>query len=208
MKVTTAAAAAIMIMILAATKAAVGADIGGSPYPYAVPAYPGYSWVGPYLGVTLGYQWSFVTNNGARPAGLEGGLQGGYNWQTGQFVYGVESDLQLSGANDTFANYKFSNPWFGTIRGRGGVAFNNILLYGTVGLAFGEGQVQVIGLGTESSAHVGWTAGLGMEVGLTPNWSARAEYLYVDLSDQHYFLTGTSNGFQSNVFRLGVNYRF
>jgi outer membrane immunogenic protein len=206
MKAKTAAAAAIMVMV--ASNAAMAADIGGSPYPYTAPVYPGYSWVGPYLGVTLGYQWSFVTNSNARPAGPEGGFQGGYNWQTGQFVYGVEGDMQLSGANDTFANYKFSNPWFGTIRGRGGVAFNNILLYGTVGLAFGEGQVQVIGLGTESSAHVGWTAGLGMEVGLTPNWSARAEYLYVDLSDQHYFLTGTSNGFQSNVFRLGVNYRF
>jgi len=205
MKATTAAAA---MMIVAATGAATAADIGRSPYPYTAPAYPGYSWVGPYLGLTLGYQWSFVTNSGARPAGLEGGFQGGYNWQTGQFVYGVESDLQLSGASDTFANYKFSNPWFGTVRGRGGVAFNNILIYGTVGLAFGEGQVQVTNVGTESSAHVGWAGGLGMEVGLTPNWSARAEYLYVDLSDQHYFLTGTNNGFQSNIFRLGVNYRF
>ena len=63
-----------------------------------------------------------------------------YNWQSGQFVYGVEADLQASGADDTFAAYKFSNPWFGTVRGRVGYAFNNILLYGTLGLAFGDLQ--------------------------------------------------------------------
>jgi len=200
--------AAVMGALLAAP-AASAADIGArSPYPYTAPVYPGYSWVGPYFGITLGYQWSTVTNTNAHPTGVAGGLQGGYNWQSGQFVYGIEGDLDLSDANDTFANYKFSNPWFGTVRGRGGVAFNNVLIYGTLGLAFGEGQVGATSLGMESSGHVGWTAGLGMEVGLTPNWSAKAEYLYVDLSDQHYFLTGTSNGFESSIFRLGVNYRF
>jgi outer membrane immunogenic protein len=208
MKKTKAVGAAI-IGTLIATSTATAADIGrSSPYPYVAPPYPGYSWVGPYLGLTLGYQWGSVTNISAHPSGLEGGFEGGYNWQTGQFVYGVEGDLQLSDANDMFANYKFSNPWFGTVRGRGGVAFNNILVFGTLGLAFGEGQVSQINVGTESSAHFGWTGGLGMEVGLTPNWSAKAEYLYVDLSDQHYFLTGMSNGFESNIFRLGVNYRF
>jgi outer membrane immunogenic protein len=47
-----------------------------------------------------------------------------------------------------------------------------------------------------------------LEVGLTPNWSARAEYLYVDLNDRGYNLTGTQNGFESNLLRFGVNYRF
>jgi outer membrane immunogenic protein len=202
------AVGAAIIGTLITSGAALAADIGRSPYPYVAPPYPGYSWIGPYLGLTLGYQWASVTNSSARPSGLEGGFEGGYNWQTGQFVYGVEGDLQLSDANDTFANYKFSNPWFGTVRGRGGVAFNNILVFGTLGVAFGEGEISQLGQGTESSAHFGWTGGLGMEVGLTPNWSAKAEYLYVDLADQHYFLTNTANGFQSNIFRLGVNYRF
>jgi outer membrane immunogenic protein len=206
MRATTIGAALIGTII--ATHAATAADIGRNPYPYTAPTYPGYSWVGPYLGVTLGYQWGSVSSSSAHPSGTTGGILGGYNWQTGQFVYGIEGDLQLSDANDTFASYKFSNPWFGTVRGRGGVAFNNILLYGTLGIAFGEGQVGQVGFGTESSASFGWTGGLGLEVGLTPNWSARAEYLYVDLSDQHYFLTGVSNGFESNIFRLGVNYRF
>jgi outer membrane immunogenic protein len=206
MRVTTVVIAVVGTTI--ATHATLAADLGRNPYPYSAPVYPGYSWVGPYLGLTLGYQWGSVSNSSAHPGGVVGGIQGGYNWQTSQFVYGVEGDLQLSDANDTFAGYKFSNPWFGTVRGRGGIPFNNILLYGTVGLAFGEGQISAANLGTENSAHFGWTAGLGLEVGLTPNWSAKAEYLYVDLSNQHYFLTGVNNDFQSNIFRLGVNYRF
>ena len=136
-----------------------------------------------------------------------GGGQVGYNWQTGQFVFGGETDLQVSGADDTFAAYKFSNPWFGTVRGRAGFAMNNILFYATAGLAYGGGKVEFAGL-SESHTHLGWTGGAGIEIGFTPNWSAKAEYLYVDLSDKSYVLTGTSSGIQSNMLRFGVNYRF
>ena len=61
-----------------------------------------------------------------------------FNWQHGAFVYGAEADFSLSGAEDTFAPWQFSNPWFGTVRGRAGVAINNVLVYGTAGLAYGE----------------------------------------------------------------------
>ncbi len=47
----------------------------------------------------------------------------------GPWVFGVEGDIQATGANDTFAPWKFSNPWFGTVRGRVGYAFNNIMFY-------------------------------------------------------------------------------
>jgi len=202
MKLTTVGLAVIAAVV--ATHAASAADV--SPYPYPGPVYPSYSWLGPYLGLTLGGQWGSVTNDPAKPVGVEGGIDGGYNWQSGQFVYGIAGDLQASSANDRFAGYQFSNPWFGTLRARGGVAFNNILVYGTLGPAIGEGRVKFGGL-SESTTHLGWTAGLGLEVGLTPNWSAKVEYLYVDLANQNYLLTG-STGFQSNVLRLGVSYRF
>jgi outer membrane immunogenic protein len=186
------------------SSSAMAADL--QPYsPYAIVPIAGYSWMGPYLGLNFGYQWGTATPT--KPAGLAIGGQGGYNWQVGQFVYGVEADLQGSGANDTFAAWKFSNPWFGTARGRVGVAFNNILLYGTGGLAFGGGQVDLGGL-SESNTHIGWALGGGMEVGFTPNWSAKVEYLYIDLSNQTYVLTGTNHGFQSNLLRFGINYRF
>jgi outer membrane immunogenic protein len=84
---------------------------------------------------------------------------------------------------------------------------NNVLIYATGGLAYGGGRVD-LGAFNETQMHFGWTLGAGVEVGLTPNWSAKAEYLYVRLEDQGYVLTGVNNGFESNVFRLGVNYRF
>src|SRR4030088_1915523 len=140
------------------------------------------SGAGPYIGGNLGYAWGSVENNPTKPSGFAGGVQAGYNWQSGPWVFGVEGDIQATGADDTFAPWKFSNPWFGTVRGRGGYAFNNILVYGTVGLAFGELRANTFGL-TESHTNVGWTAAIGAEVGITQNWSAKVEYLYVDLAN-------------------------
>ena len=167
------------------------------------------SWQGPYVGANLGYQWGAVNGNASRPNGFMGGAQGGYNWQTGQVVLGAEADLQFSGAEDTFAPWKFSNPWFGTVRGRAGFAMSNILLYGTAGLAYGSLRAQSTLTGvSETKTLPGWAIGAGVEVALNTNWSARAEYLYVDLSERSYSLTGTNNGFETSLLRFGVNYRF
>lgn len=165
-----------------------------------------YSWAGPYLGANVGYAWGDVTNSGASPSGVAGGIQAGYNWQSGPLVFGVEGDLQASGAVDTFAGWKFSNPWFGTARGRVGYALNNILLYATGGLAFGSLKSET-GVLSESHASIGWTLGLGAEVALNQNWSAKAEYLYVDLANRNY-LTGLPHGYEFGMLRVGVNYHF
>ena len=192
----------------AASGAATAADLPRGAAPYYSPAPAGvYNWSGPYAGINLGYEWGKITNSSISPSGIEGGFQGGYNWQNGQFVFGAETDLQITGADDTFAPYKFSNPWFGTLRGRAGYALNNILFYGTFGLAYGEVKGQ-FGALDENKTHVGWAGGLGMEVGLTPNWSAKVEYLYMDLSNRAYSITGVTNGFETNMLRFGVNYHF
>jgi outer membrane immunogenic protein len=195
------------VMALAAMLTPAAAQAADLPY-YTAPApVSTYSWTGPYLGGNLGYQWANTTNNPTDPSGIAGGVQGGYNWQTGQFVFGAEADFTLSAADDRFAPWKFSNPWFGTLRGRVGYALNNMLFYATGGFAYGGGEVEVGGF-VERQTHTGWTLGAGMEVGLTSNLSARVEYLFIDLGDEPYALTGVSNGFQSNLLRLGVNYRF
>src|SRR5580700_9800450 len=202
-------------LVVAALVAAIGmssdnaADLpSGSRQPYTV-SQPlnAYSWAGPYLGGNLGYAWGSVDNNPTKPSGFVGGAQAGYNWQTGPWVFGAEGDLQATGASDTFAPWKFSNPWFGTVRGRAGYALNNILFYGTAGLAFGELQGQTFGL-TESHTNAGWTVGLGAEVGLARNWSAKVEYLYVDLNDSNFVITGAQNGYRFGLVRAGVNYHF
>jgi outer membrane immunogenic protein len=191
----------------AASGTATAADLPRGPVPYYATPAGVYNWGGAYAGVNLGYEWGSITNNTTKPSGLEGGVQGGYNWQSGQFVFGGETDLQVTGADDTFAPYKFSNPWFGTLRGRIGVAMNNILFFGTAGLAYGDIKGEISGL-SEDKTHVGWAAGLGMEVGLTPNWSAKVEYLYMDLSNRAYSITGTTNGLESSMLRFGFNYHF
>ena len=193
---------------VAVSSAAVAADLPRGPSPYYAPAPPpAYNWRGFYLGANAGYEWGDITNSNVSPSGLMGGLQAGYNFQMSQFVFGAEADIQGSGADDTFAPWKFSNPWFGTVRGRAGYALNNILFYGTAGLAYGDITGEIAGL-DESKTHVGWAAGAGMEVGFASNWSAKVEYLYMDLSDRAYSITGVNNGFEANMLRFGVNYHF
>ena len=181
---------------------------GGMPRPYAAPApvYAAYNWMGLYIGANLGYQWGNVTHHPTEPTGGAFGAQAGYNWQNGQLVFGVETDWQWSNADDVVAPVKFSHSWFGTARARAGYAMNNVLVYGTGGFAYGGLELSTAGL-SQTKTQFGWTLGVGAEVGLTPNWTARIEYLYFDLTDTTYF-TGTSHGLESGVMRAGVNYKF
>jgi outer membrane immunogenic protein len=176
------------------------ADALRGPFHYTVGAH---SWSGPYLGVNLGYQWGTTSNDPTRPSVGAGGAQAGYNWQTGQLVLGGEADIQLSSASE----WKFSNPWFGSARARVGFALNQVLLYGTLGVAFGGISAAGAGL-TESKTHAGWAGGGGVEVGITSNVSAKVEYLFVDLSDRPYTLIGSNSAIKSHLVRLGFNYRF
>ena len=204
-----AVALAALVASLGWTHSARAADMNyGARAPYTVnQPLNAYSWAGPYLGANLGYAWGSVHNNVAEPSGFVGGVQAGYNWQTGPWVFGAEADIQATGANDTFAPWKFSNPWFGTVRGRVGYAFSNIMFFGTGGLAFGELRGETFGL-SETHTRAGWTVGAGTEFGLTQNWSAKIEYLYVDLANSNFVITGASNGYRFGVLRAGVNYRF
>jgi outer membrane immunogenic protein len=167
-------------------------------------------WLGPYIGANVGFQGSSNVG-GLSPSGFTGGIQAGYNWQNGAFVYGVEADFNLSNASARFADYQFSNPWFGTLRGRAGYVVNNVVfVYGTAGLAFGISTVSHGGL-SDTSGHAGWTIGAGAEFGLAgfglgPNWSVKAEYLYLGLSQSAVLPVPSS--FPSNVVRVGVNYHF
>jgi outer membrane immunogenic protein len=218
------------IVLGAAALLATATQVRAADYPYPPPPPPAYappqaaytvaqplincSWAGPYLGGNLGYSWGSVSGNPTKPSGFVGGIQGGYNWQYGgPFVFGIEGDLQVTGADDTFAPWKFSNPWFGTIRARAGYSFNNnVMFYATAGLAFGELRAETFGL-SETHSSAGWTAGVGTEFGLdgfgfARNWTAKVEYLYVDLSENNFSVTGASNGYRFGVIRAGVNYHF
>jgi outer membrane immunogenic protein len=200
------AALAVMTAGMASAQAADMPYRSRAPYTVNQPL-NGYSWAGPYLGGTLGYEWGNVSNSPAKPSGIAGGVTGGYNWQSGNIVFGIEGDVQGTGADDRFAAYKFSNPWFGTVRGRIGYAFNNVLIYGTGGLAFGSLETELNGL-QQSKTSAGYTVGVGAEVGIYQNWTAKIEYLYVNLASNDYSLTNASNGLDFGTVRIGVNYHF
>jgi len=183
------------------------ADIVPRYYTAPPPPYP-LAWAGPYVGATLGYEWGSIDNNPSRPSGVAGGIGAGFNWQTGNFVYGGETDFNLSAADDTFAPWKFSNPWFGTVRARAGFAMDNLLIFGSAGLAYGELTGSTTFGPSESHTSLGWTAGLGAEVTFAQHWSAKAEWLYLNLDDRQFAVTAANNGLAANLVRLGLNYRF
>ena len=72
-----------------------------------------------------------------------------------------------------------------------------------------QGDVLANGaVGSGSVIRVGWTAGAGLAAKLNKRWTAKLEYLFVDLASNSYALTGASNGLSASLFRMGVNYHF
>ena len=69
-----------------AVSPAIAADMRPVPIPGPYVAVPAPGWTGAYAGLNLGYQLGKVDNLPLKPNGVLGGIQGGYNWQTGQFV--------------------------------------------------------------------------------------------------------------------------
>src|SRR5712691_4248755 len=81
-----------VVAMAVASGAATAADLPRGPAPYYAPAPAAiYNWGGIYAGANAGYEWGKVTNNKTEPSGFEGGLQAGFNWQNGQFVFGAET---------------------------------------------------------------------------------------------------------------------
>jgi len=198
------------------------------PAPMVVPA-PIFTWTGFYVGANLGYGWSDIKGTLSRVGrvtgsgdGIVGGGQIGYNWQAGSFVFGLETDIQgSSGSGDVrgrqggnVLNATGETPWFGTVRGRVGYAVNQWLFYVTGGGAYGENRLKGTLNGvsfSRSKDFFTWTVGGGIEAALSQNWSVKAEYLYIGTPDSIAVPPGTratGGDINSNVVRVGVNYRF
>lgn len=183
---------------------AVAADLSGRyPAPYVQPV-AAFTWTGFYVGGNAGYGWG--TTSFGDPGGFIAGLQAGYNFQFGSpFVLGIETDINYSGMSGGGVGLGY----FGTVRARLGYSFDRALVYGTGGFAYGQGNADFFGL-TSSANLTGWTLGVGAEYAVDRNWSAKLEYLYVDLGSATYgTLAGpVVSGLDANILRAGVNYRF
>jgi outer membrane immunogenic protein len=157
-----------------------------------------YDWSGFYAGVMAGYasgdaDWALLGGGPSGSFDMDGAFLGGligYNWQTGPWVLGAEADLAWSGIDGGAATFGISSDleWMGSVRGRVGYAWDNILPYITGGVAFARNEVSVGAFGgaSDTNTHIGWTAGLGVEVGVTQNVSASLEYRYTDFGTEDY----------------------
>jgi outer membrane immunogenic protein len=166
-------------------------------------------------------------------SGVVGGAEAGYNWQTGPWVLGLEASFEgsgLSGARTApclpplcgalSASYAQRLSWFGTLRPKIGYALGNWLFYATGGGVLGQVATNAtaasgsfIAADNRSGTRDGWTLGGGVEVGFAPGWSAKIEYLYLDLGSRTttYLLNppiSNASHFSANVVTAGVNYHF
>jgi len=244
----------IVSAALASALVATGASAADLPVYTKAPAVAVvYDWTGYYIGTNVGYSFGRGTTDGTQtigslvaPAtvtpisgradvnGFIGGGQLGYNWQQGQWVFGLEGDIQFSNerksgdvctvagcpVGSTVFTRDYKLDWFGTARGRVGfLPAERILLYATGGLAYGNfsgsSSTLPMNIGSWSKLNAGWTVGAGVEAALGANWSVKFEYLYMDLGN----VGGSSAAvglnqwvfntkFTDNIARVGLNYKF
>ena len=212
---------------LGAVDGASSGDLGRpvyAPSPPPVYAPPPYVvWTTCYGGLNAGGVWS----PGIDAFGFTGGGQVGCNWRGNySLVWGGEADMQytgLDGSRDVFApnasaHQDFRSRWLATFRGRfGWLANPNMYFYATGGLALANVNTAssvnfngTINNVSDSTTHAGWTLGAGLEWMFAPRWSAKVEYLYVDLGHATNPLPISNNDLSltENIFRIGINYHF
>ncbi|MCP4382715.1 MAG: porin family protein [Hyphomicrobiales bacterium] len=171
---------------------------------------PAYSWTGGYGGAILGYGWGTPKSGGKEwdADGAVGGVFGGYNFQSGSGVFGIETDLTATGMDGKKAGVKMSNPWNGTIRGRAGFAFDRVLVYGTGGLAVSSLEVKTGGK-SDRQTQTGYTVGGGIEAALSNTIIGRLEYRYTDIGkDTYKTKPKTKASFSSNQVLVGLGVKF
>ncbi len=206
--------AAISSALLGSVAMAADLPSEKGPPVYAPPPPPVFSWTGVYIGAQVGYEWGQLSATSFSPfgvvrnptvdyQGVVGGGHVGYDYELGSLggflpglgggggiVVGIEGDVNGSGVTGNgidgtgFYLGRERTQVDASIRGRLGLAFDRVLVYGTGGVAFASIQHSVTDFTGFDESHttgrVGWTAGGGVEYAIDNNWSARVEYRYTD----------------------------
>ena len=177
-------------------------------------------------GVDAGYRKQF----GSWVVGVEGDLAA-TNAKGGTSCFSNPINVIFGGAIETNCNNDVR--WMATATGKLGYAWNRVMLYGKAGGAWADNGLDVScngdpnfqfnctaanSLVNPGIAHAvatvhqfGWTAGIGFELALNRNWSAKAEYDYLNFGTQNVVLTDTTRVSlrqDFNQVKIGLNYRF
>lgn len=206
---------------------AFAADLSAPNYTKAPAPVPYYNWTGFYIGVNAGGAFGRIRDNefggSDKLNGFAGGAQLGYNWQVNNLVFGIETDFQGSSQKisengvDPLFGGAFSSSgrlnYFGTVRGRLGLAQDRWLAYITGGYAYQNLKVDFsspFGSASSSSTRGGWTIGGGLEYAFAGPWTAGLEYLYLDSGNRDWNFFGVTQSLRArnNVIRAKLNYRF
>ena len=180
-----------------------------------------FTWTGFYVGAQLGGLTNFaditdplgpsIFSNPNIAPGPFAGVQAGYDYQSGNVVYGIEAEIAFpqtegtstcSSLSGSFinSNCKIGIDTLGALTGRIGLALGpdgRTLVYGKAGAAWYTGSLDLatndsttgdagnpFATGSNGLSSWGWTLGAGAEYALPGNWSVKAEYDYANFGDQ------------------------
>jgi outer membrane immunogenic protein len=184
-----------------------------------------YNWTGFYAGANLGAEFmrDSATNAGVNQklnsGSLMGGVQAGYNFQSGPIVYGVEGDIGYGRPSKTRTfgsnTVKASQGVNGTLRARVGYTVDRALIYGTGGLAVANIETKAVNSGVtqkNDTTRAGYAVGAGVEYAVANNISVKGEYLYEGFGRQSTTFAApvstVRQDLSDHVVRVGVNYKF
>jgi outer membrane immunogenic protein len=176
-------------------------------------------WLGGTIGgATVNYDLAPV-GGAADTSGILGGAIGGYSWQSGPFVLGVEGDIlaaDITGGRNFNSGANRVSPSIDAmadLRLRAGYAIRpQVLVFATFGGAWANADLPVSGPGGGSGSAdlFGWSVGGGAEVALNPNWSARFDYQFTDFDSETINYPGGPIDFDpdASTYRGSLIYRF
>jgi outer membrane immunogenic protein len=234
----------IALVASAGVGAAGAADLPMKAAPMALPI--AYNWSGCYVGIEGGGNWgrSQHTAVTANPANnglpidnsfdLSGVLAGGTvgcNYQASNWVFGIENDLSWTNKRgsapdiapfNVAATSETREKWIDTLRGRLGVAWDRLLVYGTGGAAFADTGVTICAptlCVSDSQSRAGWVGGGGIEYAVWGNLSLKLEYLHADFGTARYIdapvrtpaggtIVTRDVRLTDDIVRAGLNWRF
>lgn len=211
-----------------------------APVATVAPVVAAYDWTGAYIGLHAGGGWArsqffdvsapTITRRreegDVNSDGFLGGGQLGYNFQTGPLVLGVEAQGSFAGLSGSsrddvhsFLQIHSDIEWLATLAGRAGIAHDNWLWFGKVGVAWADSSFRFVTVPagrsfvSHSAVRVGWMVGAGVEYGLAPNWSAKIEYNYLDFGSETWAVLcpcpfGQREDQREHLVMAGFNFRF